>query len=41
LRLLAASAGLTVDAVWSVTPGAYARQAPDLDSPEFLLVATR
>ena len=41
LRLLAAAAGLTVDAVWSVTPGAYARHAADLDSPEFLLVATR
>ena len=41
LRLLAGRVGLVVDAVWSVTPGAYARQAPDLRSPEFLLVATR
>lgn len=40
LRLLAAGAGLSVDAVWAVTPGAYARRDPDLDHPEFLLVAT-
>jgi SAM-dependent methyltransferase len=41
LRLLAAAAGLEVAAVWSVTPGAYRRDAPSLDSPEFLLVARR
>jgi SAM-dependent methyltransferase len=41
LRLLAAAAGLAVEAVWSVTPGAYARAAPTVDSPEFLLVARR
>ncbi len=41
LRLLAAAAGLTVDAVWAVTPGNYARRPPDLDQPEFLLVAHR
>jgi len=41
LRLMAHGAGLTVDAVWSVTPGAYRRSAPDLDHPEFLLVAHR
>jgi SAM-dependent methyltransferase len=41
LRLLAAAAGLTVEAVWSVTPGAYVRAAPTLDTPEFLLVARR
>jgi SAM-dependent methyltransferase len=41
LRLLAAQAGLEVSAVWSVTPGAYARADPALDSPEFLLVARR
>ena len=39
LRLLAAGAGLTVDAVWSVDPGAYAPRPPDLDHPEFLLLA--
>jgi SAM-dependent methyltransferase len=41
LRLLADRAGLHVDAVWSVTPGDYAQRLPELDRPEFLLVATR
>jgi SAM-dependent methyltransferase len=41
LRLLAASAGLQVQHVWSVTPGAYARHAPSTGSPELLLVAVR
>jgi hypothetical protein len=41
LRLLADRAGLAVDAIWSVTPGAYAANPPDLEHPEFLLVATR
>ena len=41
LRLLSDRAGLTVDAVWSVTPGAYARDRPTVDTPEFLLVAHR
>lgn len=41
LRLLAASAGLAVDHVWSVTPGGYARAEPTVDSHEFLLVAHR
>ncbi len=41
LRLLAASAGLVVDHVWSTTPGGYATEAPTIDSPEFLLVAHR
>jgi SAM-dependent methyltransferase len=41
LRLLAAAAGLAVEAVWSVTPGAYARATPTVDTPEFLLVARR
>lgn len=41
LRLLADRAGLRVDAVWSVTPGEYSRRAPEIDRPEFLLVATR
>jgi SAM-dependent methyltransferase len=39
LRLLAGSIGLTVDDIWSVTPGSYERRPPDLDHPEFLLVA--
>jgi len=41
LRLLAGAAGLEVVAVWSVEPGDYARRAPDIDHPEFLLVARK
>ena len=41
LRLLAEAAGLRPEHVWSVTPGDYAARPPDLDLPEFLLVATR
>ncbi len=41
LRLLAAAAGLEVRHLWSVSPGVYTRQAPTIDTPEFLLVATR
>jgi SAM-dependent methyltransferase len=41
LRLLARAAGLEPLHVWSVTPGDYARRPPDLDHPEFLLVARR
>ena len=41
LRLLAGGAGLAVDAIWSVTPGAYRRSPPDLDHPEFLVLAHR
>jgi SAM-dependent methyltransferase len=41
LRLLAAQAGLMVRALWSVSPGAYTRRPPTIDSPEFLLVAER
>ena len=41
LRLLAALAGLEVEAVWSVTPGDYGRRQPDLTHPELLLVARR
>jgi SAM-dependent methyltransferase len=40
LRLLAAAAGLRVSDVWSVGPGDYAVRAPDLDHPEFLVVAS-
>jgi SAM-dependent methyltransferase len=40
LRLLAASAGLCVSDVWSVAPGDYAARAPDLQHPEFLLLAS-
>lgn len=41
LRLLAERAGLAVDAVHSVTPGAYRADPPSLETPEFLLVARR
>ena len=41
LRLTAAAAGLEVTDLFSVTPGDYARRAPELDRPEFLLVARR
>lgn len=41
LRLMAKQAGLTVDEIWSVTPGGYTREEPTLESEEFLLVATR
>jgi SAM-dependent methyltransferase len=41
LRLLAAASGLQVEHIWSVTPGAYARDAPTIERPELLLVANR
>jgi len=41
LRLLAHAAGLDPEEVWSATPGDYARRPPDLDHPEFLLLARR
>jgi SAM-dependent methyltransferase len=41
LRLLAARAGLEVRAVWSVSPGDYAARHPTIETPEYLLVASR
>ena len=41
LRLLAGLAGLETEQLWSVTPGAYRADPPDLDHPELLLVARR
>jgi SAM-dependent methyltransferase len=41
LRLMAERAGLRVRDVWAVTPGSYAARPPDIDHPEFLLVAER
>jgi hypothetical protein len=41
LRLMAEAAGLRPDHVWSVTPGGYSARPPDIDHPEFLLVATK
>lgn len=40
LRLLAAAAGLAVDALYAVEPGRYGAAPPDLDHPEWLLLAT-
>jgi SAM-dependent methyltransferase len=41
LRLLAVDAGLAVDAVHGVTPGAYAYKPVTFDDPELLLFAHR
>lgn len=41
LRLLASSVGLAPEHVWSVSPGAYARNEPVISSHEFLLIAHR
>jgi SAM-dependent methyltransferase len=41
LRLLAGAAGLRVDDIWSVTPGRYRRDPPDIEQPEYLVVARR
>lgn len=38
LRLMAAAAGVRVEGLWAVRPGAYGRRPPDMDHPEFLLV---
>jgi SAM-dependent methyltransferase len=41
LRLLCRAAGLDPEAIHSVTPGAYAARPPDLDHPEFLVIAKK
>ena len=41
LRLLAGAAGASVEALWSVAPGDYARHPPDLEHPEWLAVLRR
>ncbi len=41
LRLLAGGVGLEVEHIWSVTPGAYAPDPPQIDRPELLMVARR
>lgn len=41
LHLLAERAGLDPVAGWSVEPGAYRRDPPTVESPEFLLIARR
>jgi SAM-dependent methyltransferase len=41
LRTLVAAAGLRLDAIWSVEPGAYRAAAPTVDTAEYLVVATK
>ena len=41
LRLLARAVGLRAEAVHSVTPGDYGPHPPEIDRPEFLLIAVR
>jgi SAM-dependent methyltransferase len=41
LRLLARSAGLQPQHVWAVTPGSYARNPPDIEHEEHLLVVQK
>ena len=41
LRAMAAGAGLTVEGVWGVEPGAYRRRTPRLTHPELLLLAAK
>lgn len=41
LRLMCGQAGLEVEHLWSVAPGAYRRDPPDIDHPEFLVVAVK
>lgn len=40
LRLMCAQVGLDVQSIDSVEPGRWERRAPDVDSPEFLVIAT-
>ena len=40
LRLMAEKVGLRLSHIFSVSPGDYARRAPTIDFPEFLLVAS-
>jgi SAM-dependent methyltransferase len=41
LRLLCAANNLAVENIWSVTPGAYATNPPDVAHPEWLVVARK
>ena len=41
LRLLCARAGLVVDSISSVEPGAYGTAEPTVETPEFLVIAHR
>jgi hypothetical protein len=41
LRLMAIGVGLIPEAIYSVTPGAYARDEPSAETPEFLMLARK
>ncbi|MEY2472281.1 MAG: hypothetical protein QOK28_1610 [Actinomycetota bacterium] len=41
LRLMCAATGLRAEHIWSVTPGAYAPNAPDVAHPEWLVIAKK
>ena len=41
LRLLAKDANLSVQSIWSVTPGKYKKTPPTYTQAEFLMIATR
>lgn len=41
LRLLSLGVGLVPQDIWSVGPGDFARRTPDVDHPEFMLVARK
>ena len=41
LRLLLAAHGFEVDSISSVEPGGYGSDDPTVESPEFLVLATR
>lgn len=41
LRLLSLGVGLVPEEIWSVAPGDFARRTPDVDHPEFMLVARK
>ncbi|MGH2775547.1 MAG: class I SAM-dependent methyltransferase [Actinomycetota bacterium] len=41
LRLMTIGVGLIPEAVYSVSPGAYARNEPSAETPEFLMVARK
>lgn len=41
LRLMCAASGLEVEDIFSVTPGSYADNPPDLTHPEWLVIAKR
>jgi hypothetical protein len=41
LRLMCGQVDLQVVDIWSVEPGAYKRTPPNIETPEFLVIARR